>query len=67
VVLEIARRLLQRYPKNAVRGLGGDDLATIRYEMADYDQMASLYEGMIDAFPGDPTAMGNLDRAASLR
>ena len=29
--------------------------------------MASLYESMVDAFPGDPTALANLDRAASLR
>ncbi len=67
VVQEISQKILQRYPKTQSAASAVMTLATFAYEMADYDQMASLYEGMIDAFPGDPTAMGNLDRAASLR
>ncbi|HEY3447774.1 MAG TPA: tetratricopeptide repeat protein [Myxococcales bacterium] len=67
MVQEIAQKILQRYPKTQSAASAVMTLASFAYEMADYDQMAALYEGMIDAFPGDPTAISNLDRAASLR
>ncbi|MGC4121216.1 MAG: hypothetical protein QM765_42895 [Myxococcales bacterium] len=64
---EISQKIFQRYPKTQSAASAVMTLASFAYEMADYDQMATLYEGMVDQFPGDPTAIGNLDRAASLR
>ncbi|HCF59396.1 MAG TPA: hypothetical protein DFS52_15565 [Myxococcales bacterium] len=67
VAEDVARKIIERFPKSAPAANAALTLARLSAEVGDFDSSAAHYESMAAQFEGDPKAVDALETAGELR